>query len=896
MGELPWLQIKENAPTNSDNAVNALQIVFPKLGLRRPTKLFQCKNTGQVWPRSVLGFYPGSSSSCLQEIDHNEVDQDARLGRRRRELRDWIGFKLGLWAEEHSAQLSPDENARLQDLFREGMRNILSSTTTLELGIDIGGLSAVLLGNLPPGKANYLQRAGRAGRRADGTSAVLGFARPSAYEREVFLDFRRYLEQELRRPTVFLDRAPLVRRHAHAWLLGEFFQEHSVRGSSTNAMGAYGKMGEFTGQPLPDSWKSGCPKPTLSSPNSNSIAHQFLKYLEDIADAPPSHLQGELVRLWSGCDNVDSCPSKWSENIREILSSYQTAINEWLTIVSDLVAAWEEINDVPTGSQGSGFLRAQANAIYFQLRALHQLTVIESLADERVLPRYGFPIGLSRLRVQVPDGSNRTREEDQFRLQRDGMMAMREYTPGSQLLVGGQVITSRGLLKHWTGAVIQNEAWGLRGRFVKTGSGFFDYSLSASPPKTPPTLGVGGRVLSGEFLFPKHGFTTAAWDPPRFGSDFERVGELEVFTLAFASAQSCDSPMAGFGGISGCVATYRDAGELLLLNSGAHEKGFAICQKCGLAESEWKSGSKGRMDLPGRFDLHAPLNATHGGRRCWDDEESPVWRNHYLAAKQTTNLLKIDFGGAGHQLDLELIYTLGQLLRLAGAHMLELDEREIGMLDPVPDPATGKYRYVVLFDSLAGGSGHLAELSHPHKSDVHRKWFGEALKLLKIKGDTTDAVRQREMIRRLLTSSCNDSLLVPERALEYLNKIASGSNHVVDPVEVADVLPIDSIAYGEVPEHFSIWIGANQITGIPEGPIMLKLWQHPNKDKLPTTNQITVIQLPEGGVAMGRWMYSRQTGTVHPHRIRLRRLIEPVLLELTDEEFQKIQILATQAS
>ena len=896
-GELPWLRVEANAPTNSDHAVTALQIVFPKLGLRRPARLFQCERTGQVWPRSVAGLYPGSSTASLHEVGHDEIDGDARLGRRRRELRDWLGFKLGLWAEEHSAQLSPDENARLQDLFREGSRNILSSTTTLELGIDIGGLSAVLLGNLPPGKANYLQRAGRAGRRADGTSAVLGFARPSAYEREVFLDFRRYLEQELRRPTVFLDRAPLVRRHAHAWLLGEFFQEHSPSGSATGAMDAYGKMGAFTGQPLPSVWKSGQPKPVLDSPNSNSVASQFLKYLEDIADDPPAHLQAELARLWSGCDNVDSSSSLWSDNIRTIHGDYRSAIDEWLSIVADLVAAWEEIEDQPSGAQGSGFLRAQANAIFFQLLALHKLTVIESLADARVLPRYGFPIGLSRLRVQVPDGPKRTREEDQFRLQRDGMMALREYTPGSQLLVGGQVITSRGLLKHWTGAVVQNEAWGLRGRFVKTSAGFFDYSLSANPPQTPPTLGQGARVQAGDFLFPRHGFTTAAWDPPRYGSDFERVGELEVFTLAFASAKSCDPPVVGFGGITGCVATYRDAGELLLLNSGAHEKGFAICQKCGFAESEWKNGGKGRLDLPGRFDLHAPLNASHRGRRCWEEEEAPVWRNHHLAAKQTTNLLKIDFGGTHQPLDRELLYTLGQVLRLSGASILELDERELGVLDPAPDAATGQYRSVVLFDSLAGGSGHLAELSHPEKRSVHRQWFDRAVDLLTVEGEMSDAVRHREAIRRLLTSSCNDSLLVPERALALLLALRSGDTAINDPLpaEVSHVLALADLENGEIPDVFEVFVDDNEIAGVSQGPLALVRWGHSGSSTLPEASTIAVLRLPQGGVAIGRWFYQRRTDADHPHRIRLRRLVDPVLLELTDEEFQDLQIIATRA-
>lgn len=900
-GKFPWLKVEANAPTNADNAVTALQIVFPKLALRRPSRLFQCEKTGQVWPREVAGLFPGASSPCLKEISHDEVDRDARLGRRRRELRDWEGFKLGLWAEEHSAQLSPEENARLQNLFREGMRNILSSTTTLELGIDIGGLSAVLLGNLPPGKANYLQRAGRAGRRADGTSAVLGFARPSAYEREVFLDFQRYLDQDLRRPTVFLDRAPLVRRHAHAWLLGEFFREHSSSGNATGAMDAYGRMGAFTGQALPSIWKSSQPKPALSEPDPDPVADQFLSYLDDVASGPEPRLRGGLSRLWENCENVDSDPASWEENIRTIRGEYTVGIEEWRRLARDLVEAWQEIPEAATNTQGAGFLRAQANAIFFQLLALHRLTVIETLADARVLPRYGFPIGLSRLRVQVPDGPKTTREEDQFRLQRDSMMALREYTPGSQLLVGGKVITSRGLLKHWTGAVVQHEAWGLRGRFVRTNSGFFDYSVSANPPETPPTHGTGVRVRTGEFLFPRHGFTTAAWDPPRYGSDFERAGELEVFTLAFASANSCDPPLQDFGGITGCVATYRDAGELLLLNSGVYDKGFAICQKCGFAESEWQNGGKGRIDLPRRFDLHAPLNASNRGRRCWDDEEAPVWRYHYLAAKQTTNLLKLDFGGTLQPMDRELLYTVGQALRLSGAALLELDDRELGFLDPAPDPVTGLYRYVVIYDSLAGGSGHLAELSHPDKSELHQEWFERAIRLLTVEGEMSESVRHREAIRRLLTSTCVDTQLVPERALAFL--IAAKNGAETSRGESAEVfsagsgaLSLQSLAEGEAPELFTVIVGDGEITGVEAGPLNLKRWTATDAAVSPDHNRIIVLRLPEGRTAIGRWFYQKRNDVDHPHRVKLRRLIDPVTLELSDNEFETLQILAIEDS
>ena len=117
----------------------------------------RCRVTQDESGLEVFWCAPETGSVCsLEPFSNEDADNDLKWGRARLEYADSPIFSMGLWAEEHSAQLSPAENRRLQDLFRQGTRNLLPATTTLELGIDIGSLVAVLMGNVPSGYENYL--------------------------------------------------------------------------------------------------------------------------------------------------------------------------------------------------------------------------------------------------------------------------------------------------------------------------------------------------------------------------------------------------------------------------------------------------------------------------------------------------------------------------------------------------------------------------------------------------------------------------------------------------------------------------------------------------------------------------------------------------------------------
>jgi superfamily II DNA or RNA helicase len=786
---LKWLEMRQQ---NADgHTVEALRINFLELGLRYPSTFYRCTTTGRIWPREVLGCAPDTGCTALQLIDEQELEQDPRFIRQRQELTTSPVFRIGLWAEEHSAQLAAKENRRLQNLFKGGVRNVLSSTTTMELGIDIGGLNAVLMSNVPPGKANYLQRAGRAGRRADGSSIVTTFCHPRPFDREVFQRFGDYLERELRSPKIFLNRSRIVRRHIHAFLLGNFFRDIYPPDTHVGAMNAFGNMKGFCGITLPSYWKKIDPKPPIAPFQQNwgklaqaqwynpanhelGLAGHFLNYLEWIRDWGEKQVRPALERLLHATGTAHLL-ADWFMFFKTTIDDFVEAVSNWRQEFDLLLFTWHAIEESVSNA------RAQANALRYQMSALSEMTVIEALSDRQFMPSYGFPIGLQKLRVIVPDEdkAGRYREEDQYRLERSGLIALGEYVPGSQLLVGGKLITSHGLLKHWTGADIDNYI-GLRGQYTICNNGHFYYTIAGELGLCPICSEEPKRSNSRNFLLPMHGFSSAAWDPPKISTDVERVGHTEQATITFMKRKDADiDEQADFANIIGLTALYREAAELLVYNEGDFSKGFAICLKCGYAESEKKYG-QGTVNLPTSFMKHAPLSSVDDKYPCWHKNEGvQVFRNQTLAARQTTDALMLDFTQCLQAFgnDCAVLSTLAQALLISGAKLLELDSRELGrMVVPAGPQSLG----TVLYDNVPGGAGHVQELL-----SLGRKWL-EAARQVMFVNEEHNLACETACLDCLLTFGAQESmrlgLLQRRLTLQILDALLRG-----DALPIAEV-------------------------------------------------------------------------------------------------------------
>jgi DEAD/DEAH box helicase domain-containing protein len=162
---------------------------------------------------------------CLESTDeHYEsiTDADTWLARRYSQ-----GDLRRVIAAEHTGLLQRQEREELEIRFKSKApkpwyENLLSATPTLEMGVDIGDLSSVLLCSVPPNQASYLQRMGRAGRR-DGNALTTTLADgASPHDLYFFEETQEMMSGDVAPPGVFLQAAEVLRRQLFAYCMDDW--------------------------------------------------------------------------------------------------------------------------------------------------------------------------------------------------------------------------------------------------------------------------------------------------------------------------------------------------------------------------------------------------------------------------------------------------------------------------------------------------------------------------------------------------------------------------------------------------------------------------------------------------------------------------------------------------
>jgi len=168
---------------------------------------------------------------------------DAEINSNRTVKRIRLDEVVPLEAREHTAQITNDDRIDIETKFKakasESKINLLACSPTLEMGIDVGGLDAVILRNVPPRPDNYAQRGGRAGRRTR-VGLVVSYARSTPHDQYFYDKPADMISGEVPAPFLALGNRDVIFRHLNAIAFGA--AEPGLAGKMLNYISANGEI------------------------------------------------------------------------------------------------------------------------------------------------------------------------------------------------------------------------------------------------------------------------------------------------------------------------------------------------------------------------------------------------------------------------------------------------------------------------------------------------------------------------------------------------------------------------------------------------------------------------------------------------------------------------------
>jgi len=661
-----------------DVTLDGLSPYFPERGEAERCQQFDPPRVPSAYWRNSLG-----SEADREEIVH-WLESDTKV-QEARVLGVWTDLNDRIVANspyfetaEHSAQLDGERLRALEGHFKDGKLNVLSCSTTMEMGVDIGGLSAVIMNNAPPSSANYLQRAGRAGRRGEGVSFAITLCPSSPHGEQVFNNPLWPFTSAMSVPRVALDSARLVQRHVNSLCLAAFLEGRDVRRLKT---------GSFF----------------QNNGSGSSLGEQFAAWCRTKAGQDEQLITG-LKRLIHGTALI-------THDVKHLLNVTADAM-------AQSMGAWRrEVDalrrDKAQFEDGSDLSKSPAvRAVEHQIRRLEGEYLLRELANSQFLPGYGFPTGIvSFVPTTIDELNRRQRDRDERgeafgkRLgypSRQMEMAIREYAPGAEIVMDGRVYESGGVTLNWhipPSVENVNEVQSLRYAWRCRACG----ATGDNHSRPEHCSHCDGAVETRKYL-----------EPAGFAVDIRHSPHNNVVTPTYIPVEppwiscptpewtSLDSPELG-------RFRYTDKGHLFHGSRGVNRQGYAVCLRCGRAASE--AGPASQTGLPETFkEGHARLRGgknPDGSSQC-DGAGFAIQRELSLGGSRTTDVFELQLT---RLTDDGTALSISIALRRAFCRRLGIEEQEVGVavregkaLDETVQQS------IFLYDAAAGGNGYVAAL------------------------------------------------------------------------------------------------------------------------------------------------------------------------------------------
>ena len=557
-------------------------------------------------------------------------------------------------AAEHSAQQSREDLDKYEKEFNEGHLNVLSCSTTMEMGVDIGGINEVVMNNVPPKPANYLQRAGRAGRRNESKALALTFCAPNPIGSHTWNHPDYPMTHSTETPLLKLESRQLVQRHVNALVFSDFV---SIQGG----IRITSQIRDF-----------------FESTEGATYYDQFLTHIDRIIGGQREELEETYQHLIRGTALTSTAIGDAVYATKKDIASVYNTFKVRIDALNQSLEALR-IED------GSGLA---IRALEHQKDNFLKTALLTYLAENSFLPSAGIPTGL----VECMLGLNASENYPTMHLSQ----AIAAYAPGNQVVKNEWIYEPAGI-------VLKTKYDDNTSRYILQNCNRCGYTFINSGSATNDCPKCGGHETM-------HGIKDMSISEQRY----TEVVEPAAFSVAWGTKPT--RKMNGQGALNFIqpvllemepweeksssakmvVRCSTPKSEILFYNRGRNGYGYAFCPYCGRMESEKGIDSTG-SPLSGHRHMSNGLPCSGGLAGG-----SNIRRHVLLVGRYQTDFVELKFYNDENLLvtDSETLYSLGVILSRKLTELLGVNDGEIDF------GYNSNSHTIFIYDTALGGAGY----------------------------------------------------------------------------------------------------------------------------------------------------------------------------------------------